>query len=1017
MSPCDADPLLIHSTGLTLVAESEYAVNQFSKSRSTADPSVISKYLTPLSETIVNRTTYAEDEFQAQVCLAWIHWTLKELELARDSLPSNIESSFSLLDGSEHQSTAWTRISAIKGAFIKGTAQAKTRQHAEAFETFDSSLPLVTPVSSASSSEARYWTEIYLTNFCMLSAASIRNKLTPRAETETLAAFRTWSKFWTGSLAQNIGGRHPEADIPRRRVWREFYLMLSKILQSNLPYPTTALTTSSLTTSTRLQQRAELKRVEATYESLLLAETPFPEASQTSEEVEFWTDVVIQNWRILCGNDWYENDLGEGGREAVSRGVLDILYRAATKTFHSTRVLRHLFTVHLAVAEFDLAFKAFDTYMEIVERGRARVEKTAEPEQGLDDDETVTKAICECIRARCRYGSRQGVERAKDLGIFLQEWLDKHYPYREAPGDRLEDAVNYALAPPTFAKAWQAIGISQATWARYAFEASVRSEFQAQAVKSFKKSLSQQFQSSNDIDTLFALALLLAEQKQLTAAVGVVKTALLPPKDAQADKSNEFGPGRGDYSRQRSLIPLWHLLALLLSAKQEFTTAARACEGAFEQFNDPINLFGEKDGLPRYRSDHLNEKSGERRDGVVDFMDDFEKETVLEVKMTQLALLEVLEGPEVAVNASDELLSLYSRLFGDPEDLVASSTARQNLRTPPKSSSASTIRSIRGSIFGRSHRAASKPARASILDSSPISEKPEDGSEASAESPKTTRTPTIQVTNENGAPSKQSRHRSLREARPHLHLHRHDKDVKRSKSLPRKKSEQSVQESNNQEQESNLKPLGTQYSTGNEPRAPDLEGSGDFYTPSEAPRSQWLEDSPEQHRLSQVGLAMSPEFSSSPFPPHSEKTGESPASNQSSQPIARQMHQKEKTLRIPSGPHPGDSPDLPHISPSPTTANPMSRFPKEQERRRRVGVMIKVWLLVAAFYRRATMYDDAKGAIDEARSLILGLEHDVIKDTSGLVTISNAGWGGGKSVEHLWADILAEVSLLTIQDP
>jgi hypothetical protein len=46
-------------------------------------------------------------------------------------------------------------------------------------------------------------------------------------------------------------------------------------------------------------------------------------------------------------------------------------------------------------------------------------------------------------------------------------------------------------------------------------------------------------------------------------------------------------------------------------------------------------------------------------------MDEFEKQGIIEIKITQLALMEMLEGPEVAVNASGELLSLFKRLFRD----------------------------------------------------------------------------------------------------------------------------------------------------------------------------------------------------------------------------------------------------------------------------------------------------------------------------------------------------------------
>jgi hypothetical protein len=69
-----------------------------------------------------------------------------------------------------------------------------------------------------------------------------------------------------------------------------------------------------------------------------------------------------------------------------------------------------------------------------------------------------------------------------------------------------------------------------------------------------------------------------------------------------------------------------------------------------------------------------------------------------------------------------------------------------------------------------------------------------------------------------------------------------------------------------------------------------------------------------------------------------------------------------------------------------------------------------VWLLVSGFYRRASLYDDAKGGIEEAHKLVKSLEEDVSRDTSGHVSITYPGWGGGKSVAELWGDVFSEVS-------
>ncbi|TVY43375.1 putative cargo-transport protein [Lachnellula occidentalis] len=986
-------------TCLTLTAESEHAATDYahnypdssrpgtarpSTANSTHSPS-ISRYIPLLLEAVENERTYVEDEFQAAVCLGWIHWQLGEPGLAASRLPRSIEQEFSQLDGTKKESAEWTKVCAIKASYIKGTSQSRMGAVAEALETYESALPMLSSASSMQQSkELRAWTELYLTAFCLLSSLALKSKISSILETETLSAFRAWAKFWDTQAPLPTGGKAAQAEISRRGVWKEYYVTLSDLLQQELPFPTTSLTSAYAETSTRLQQRAELKRVEAKYETLLLNEVQFPKAEEGSEEVEAFVDIVMQNWRILCGSSWNEHDLGEGGAEGVSRGVLDILYRAATKTFHSTAILRHLFTVHLAVAEFELALKAFDTYLDIVKKSKARVEKTGEPEQGLDDDETVLRTASECIKALCRYGSRQGVEKAKELGHYFEEWLDRHHPTKRENGNgkALENGdssdLGTIIAPTMFAMAWRCIGIGHAHWARLTFDATTRLEIQSQAIRCFKKALSPEFKSSTDVETLFALGTVLAERRELSPAIEVVKIGLMPRRPSTTSHSHGLGPHPGRFARERSLIPLWHLMALLLSARQDFVTAAKSCEGAFEQFQDPKYLFGEDESNGSYRSEHLKENETARSHGIVDDMDDFEKESVLEVKMTQLALLEVLEGPEIAVNASDELLTLYTRLFDAPQKQPALAVVPAT-PIPPKSS-AGTIRSIKGSIFGRSGRSRRK--------SNALAPTPEEKS--SHLRPQTAQTvaptvasivaPTIQVTGDNGAPARQ---RSYSTKDPH----HHEKLQKRNESVSRKKSNGSRR---------SISAGGRKANTDNSPKATTVDGET-FFTPPVATQDKidWFSEEVDSEK---VGLPVSPETKSArqanPLPPNSQ-----------------QMAHKEPALK-PAHPDPAAAQDnrLPHVTPYSTSTNPATRFPKEQERRRRIAILVKVWLLVSGFYRRAAMFDDAKGAIEEAQNLVEAMESDVTKITSGNVSHDDAGWGGGKSVGALWGDVFSEVS-------
>jgi hypothetical protein len=412
-------------------------------------------------------------------------------------------------------------------------------------------------------------------------------------------------------------------------------------------------------------------------------------------------------------------------------------------------------------------------------------------------------------------------------------------------------------------------------------------------------------------------------------------------------------------------------LALLLSARQEFLTAARFCEGAFEQFQDPKNLFGDTNLHSPYRSHHLklNEKSGPKASGIVDEMDDFEKENVLEVKMTQLTLIEVLEGPDVAVNASDELLSLYARLFGDPQkDACAPKRPSTATKAPPKSS-AGTIKSIKGSIFGRSSKSTRKAQTAPALgERSALAARPQ-----TSQTLASSRAPAISVTNENGNTAKEHRH--LTKQHP-------PEKQKRSSSLASGSLRHRTSSASRRTADHSVT---------------TVDGEKFFTPPADTHhRDEWIDDYEHQTALPEK------------------------ASTDISKPLPhkpQEMPQREKSLKATkSDPSKNQDDRLPQVSPYSSFTNPVTRFPKDQERRRRTATLVKVWLLVSAFYRRAAMYEDARGAISEAYKLVQSLESDVSNDTTGNISISNPGWGGGKSVGELLGDVFAEVSTYPIVD-
>lgn len=960
-------------TCLTLTAETECAVEKSSDKTLPADhPSAaanatgdtdVNSHLPKLVAVIDEETGSPEDQFQARVCAGWLHWVAGDYNQALARLPEGLETDPNPAEA-EAQASEWTRVCALKSAYLRANCLARNGNRLEALRVFRGGIPSLSTdwSNQRSRKQMRYWSELFLTEFCMLFSHTLERGESTLDDPNSLASFRSWARYWEVTKGIPIaGGFGFRGSVPRREIWSQYYAALSAIVEQDLPFPTGHIAPTSNEPSARSQLRAELKRVETTYEALLLNETEFPRADEEREEIEEFARLAAQNWGILCGRGWREHDLGPGGREALSRGLLDILYRASMKTYHSTAILRSLFTVHVAVAEFDLAFKAFDSYLELVKKGKARVQKSGHVEPSLDDESTALETISACIAALCRYGHRRAAEKAKDLAAELEEIVSKApFPtQRDSASPLREDesavgAVGEKVPPRVIALAWQAVGLANAQWARMTYDSSARGDIQNKAIAALKKSLSPDLARSGDVRSVFALSVLLAEKRELSPAIELAKTALLLGKSSSAEHDLQNGP----HWRERALIPIWHLLSLLLSARQDFVLAARACEGAFEQFQDPAVLFGSRNV---FRSDHLNEAEAgqdggsEFGRGLVDDMDDFEKESVLEVKMTQLALVELLEGPKVAVNASLELLSLFNRLFGSAEPKPAADTLK--VQEIPKSSSG-TIRSLRGSIFGRGERAGRPGTRQA---SAPASE----GRPDKSSRPQTTQTvasmgaPTIQVTEENGAMAG-GRKRS--------------QSGKRHNSL--RKRENSVA---SRRRASSVGPMA--------PQATVVDGES-YFTPIEGGSG-----------IDFFSAAM--KRSPSIGPPVS---------------LTRTFSQTESVASSPRGTRLSgdDFSALPRGSLEYSSKLlPLVQFPRAHEQRRRGTVLVKVWLMIAGFYRRATLYDDAKAAIAEAQRLVQALEAEANKN--GAPTSANdVGWANTKSIDELWADVWTEMGNLDV---
>lgn len=933
-------------------------------------PSNLWELIPSLLSTVDKAGNSEQAALQAQVCLGWVHWTLNEPGLAATRLPKDFAATVDSLSTSKESLSPWTEVCLVKGCYIKGTAQSITSNVAEALETFESAIPWLNSRLPASLANPQFlhWSDKLLSRGAIVAGNEVCAKA-PRVDDNlvelALKLFRLWSahpNVGQGAvpLATEIEG--PAEPASAATTWKSYYNLLSTILQQGLVY------IAPENGPKRPQLAREFRHVESMSEASLLREEKFPMANAHNPHVEIWVEQVIRNWEILCGPQWTDEDLGDGGQNAMGRNVLDILYRAASKTYHSHNILRRLFHVHSSLANFDLAMKALDSYIEIVTGAKDRAEKSAEYGE-LESDEIFLQTLSEGVFTLCCFGSFEEAEKAKGLTEQLKKYVSKHVRQDEnsLESKKLEllgtgSSSSQKVSPSILAMTFRAIGVGLANWASWTPINETRNDVRMEAIGYLENSISPELENEFNYSSLYALAMLLAENRDLDGAIDYVKSALA------WNSQSAINTVQADLSRQRDLVALWHLLALLLSAKKEFGIAERACEAAFEQFPSALTSFGlnEKPSPEQLQDPNERYNITGLKNTLIEQLQGREKERIIETRMTQLAFFELLEGPEAALNHSDHLLGLFAVLFPDLDqgtkpEKKAKEDQDQELLVPPKSSSGT--RSLRGSVFGRhhkSHRAPGRRARSMSSIRDRMSPSPARSHKEQSPEPTVTADHTVDATASTDLGRSDSTRHKLR---------------KRG-SLKRLGSRRSQ----------NTHHINGNGTNGFEAPESQQEPSGE-----EVPSGQVAEPAVSNaHPTAQL------ESAKQPLPPiaHNLKHSQQPA------PIGHTKQPPEQDVRLP----------VSYRYDSPTTA--VTRFPTTEAQKYALGILVKIWLFVAGLYRRASLFEDAEEACEEASRQAAKVEALVASHESSARSFSARGWGGGKSSEELWGDVDAEKGFL-----
>ena len=633
-----------------------------------------------------------------------------------------------------------------------------------------------------------------------------------------------------------------------------------------------------------------------------------------------------------------------------------------------------------AVGNFKEALLSLNTYIELVGKAKERIAKGG-VEKDSDDDQTIILTVEEGIRVLCKYLNNG--KRAMEIAELLEEWLEEWGVvsseeeaaestalHRTIEGSEEKASTISVVKPEVLCAAWRGIGVATSHWARQTVDAAKRPEIQQGAEDAFRKGLEY---DEEDVDCLFGLAMVLAETRHIDDAVTTIKQALVglshlkSEGEELAQEPEEEEAVAREY--RRLAVPFWHLLSLLLSASEEFEGALRVCDAVFEELGGEDNL----------RMAHDVVDQGDPLRGMIMKMGPDEKENILEVKMTQMALVELMEGPDAAINMSDELLKLYNTLFYSnnlEEQIIKVQQSKvqqvqEQFKGLEVEEKPSRLRSMsRYSKFGRSHHKKHDSSAVSVMAGNNNSRPTTSGSGTSR--PKSSHTPKIEITDPNGAGmAKSSTGSPIVDGKLQKRVGRANSvsggTIRRRKSLGSVKSTTSSRGGSEREPTPQVPAIQTDMKKvrrspslgsaaaggagaggGGNPPVPPLPAAGGPQTPTRTHIFHMHKGVKAPHALNGMqqqadSITVSVEDAS--------HTTAGQALGSPTEPTSRTILPRTNRL-------------FPLV-----TRTPEPVLSEQSERDKFLACLRRIWLFISALYRRGGFFDEALQAIDEAAKI------------------------------------------------
>ncbi|KAF0420930.1 TPR-like protein [Gigaspora margarita] len=545
----------------------------------TVDESLVSDVFVKLESALSHASSSGQEKEYTSIVLARTYFSVGRFDQCIQTLSTNFVP--------PQIPVGYNFVLIIQSLAIKGMTQETFSNYDGAdgaIACYDQVVSLLAQYSGERQEQLANWTEEVLYRAPLL-------KVRLGDVSGALQAFRTYQQYST-SWGENFRLNK------RAVIFMNFIKFLSKTYQEKTYVPPSAPTTFTLNEQSNIYTphtfRVELTELHTLYENVLYQITSFPKAGEINWRVLEMVDQIMSDWVVL-----------NGGTTAEMRGLVEMLYRAAQRTFQSPKILRYLTYTLTTLGDYDEAELALEAYTTLVEK--IRETKTVEFFKKIPSTENVYEN---------KFSDNEIVEHVVKVLITGSEMMAKYLCKSDKTLEYAKKALNWCeiddnlVDDKLFAHAWRCVGVGYSLAAREVIDPENRPDLHSKAIEAFDKSISF---DPDAFETHYLLALEYAITRDINKATDCVRQALVLEDES---------------------VPCWHLLVLLMSSQKDIQGALKACEMC------------------------LTETDIENADSSIDDGEEF-----LSFKITQNALQEVANGPETAIQNHEKLFILYAKMF------------------------------------------------------------------------------------------------------------------------------------------------------------------------------------------------------------------------------------------------------------------------------------------------------------------------------------------------------------------